>query len=489
VRPFPQNMGIGTLYFEELKATMRGRFAWLGVGVVLLALGGLATAATQDSWLDGYGIVAYFLVPLTFIPLSAGMIAGPRASRFVESVFTAPVERSTWFAAKILVLVTLAAAYYAALVPMLLVYVVHVGWPALLAKLLLWAPLLLATSVMIGILIGVLFIGRSVAAPAATGMGVLLVYAALVPLQELLTAQGNGASRSGHVTLASPAVLLKNGLGFALATSSVPATTLRTWIAIGIVVALAVILAAWTFLRAQGVETWEATGSQRWTVGLGVAAMVILPMTIADTNYDRPAPPVNHAPSIRAVFARAGSSLGLALPGGQLPGRCCSTILNRDEWPSLSTDTVTARDLFVLLPVDVRDRVEDLHVDVAGADGLEVVVDPTAVATAVQHLEVRRYGPQGGPVGRDGSRIASGWVARIPVGLDPTHPWDTGGMRYPIDVTATYRVAGDDTPRVLEARGAIAAQIGEAGPEMGLASVVLPALCLAGAFVRWRRTR
>ena len=64
-------MAIGTLYVEELKATMRGRFAWLGAGVILLAIGGVATVGTQDTWLDGYGIIAYFLVPLAFIPLAA----------------------------------------------------------------------------------------------------------------------------------------------------------------------------------------------------------------------------------------------------------------------------------------------------------------------------------------------------------------------------------------------------------------------------------
>ena len=63
------------LYVEELKATMRGRFAWLGAAVILLAVGGVATVGTQDTWLDGYGIIAYFLVPLAFIPLAAGVIA------------------------------------------------------------------------------------------------------------------------------------------------------------------------------------------------------------------------------------------------------------------------------------------------------------------------------------------------------------------------------------------------------------------------------
>src|SRR5450755_2000375 len=98
---------------------MRGRFAWLGAVLILLAVGGLATVGTQDTWLDGYGIIAYGFVPLGFIPLVAGAIASPRANRFVETVFTAPVERRHWLAAKILVLLTLAGAYYAGLTPMM----------------------------------------------------------------------------------------------------------------------------------------------------------------------------------------------------------------------------------------------------------------------------------------------------------------------------------------------------------------------------------
>ena len=78
---------------------MRGRFALVGAGVILLAVGCVKTVATQDAWLDGYGIIAYFLAPLAFIPLAAVFVASPRANRFVESVFTAPVERSDWLTA------------------------------------------------------------------------------------------------------------------------------------------------------------------------------------------------------------------------------------------------------------------------------------------------------------------------------------------------------------------------------------------------------
>jgi ABC-type transport system involved in multi-copper enzyme maturation permease subunit len=254
---------IATLYVEELKATMRGRFAWVGAGVILLAVGGLAAGCTQDTWLDSYGIIAYGLVPLMFIPVAAGMIASPRVNRFVECVFTAPVQRRDWLAAKFLVLVTMAAAYYVALAPMMLVYASHIGIPLLLHKFLWWTPGLLITSISVGTLIGVLFIGRSLAAPTGAGMGVLLAYAGLLPLQELMVAQANGATRGGHLTLASPAVLIKNVLGFAVATGSIPATTTMTWISLLVIVIGSLVLAAWVFLRAQGVETWEATRQQR----------------------------------------------------------------------------------------------------------------------------------------------------------------------------------------------------------------------------------
>src|SRR3981081_673974 len=115
VRGSKMSSPVAPLYIEELTAPMRGPDAWLGAAVILLAVGGVATVATQDTWLDGYGIIAYCLVPLAFIPFAAGALASPRANRFVESVFTAPVERRTWLVAKVLVLFTLAAAYYGAL--------------------------------------------------------------------------------------------------------------------------------------------------------------------------------------------------------------------------------------------------------------------------------------------------------------------------------------------------------------------------------------
>ncbi len=474
--------GVAILYTEELKATVRGQYAWLGAAVVLLAIGGFATVGTQDTWLDGYGIVAYGLVPLAFIPFAAGAIASPRANRFVESLFTAPVERRDWLMAKILVLLSIAAAYYVALIPMQLVYMHHVGLPFLLGRFLLWTPGILIASIAIGTLAGVLFIGRSVAAPAGTGMGVLLAYVGLVPLQELLVARGNGATRSGHITLASPAVLLKNALGFALAAGRIPASTMLTWISFLFVVAGAFALAGWVFLRAQGVETWETTRAQRWPIALSIAAIVLLPVLLAGTNYDRPAPAANLAPVLRGISGRAAGSLALVPPGGQLPVRCCSALLNREDAP-LGTDERTQRDMLLLLPVDGSTPVTGLEVQIVGEDGLEVTTG------APSPLEPHTFARAAGPAAAAGPQIMYGWGARGPGPLMAGEPGGIGGNRYPLNVLATYRVAPGAELRKFSARGAIEAEVSSAIYEMGAASSVLPLLCLAAAFNRWRRPR
>jgi ABC-type transport system involved in multi-copper enzyme maturation permease subunit len=474
--------GVVILYVEELKATMRGRFAWLGAAVILLAIGGLATVGTQDTWLDGYGIVAYGLVPLAFIPFAAGAIASPRANRFVESVFTTPVERRDWLLAKILVLFTFAAAYYLALMPMLLVYKHHVGLPFLLERFLRWTPGILIASIAIGTLIGVLFIGRSIAAPVGAGTGVLLVYVGLVPLQELMVARGNGATRSGHIALASPAVLLKNALGFTLAVGRIPSTTALTWVSLLAVVIGALALAIWVFLRAQGVETWETTRGQRWVITLAIAAIILLPVSLADTNYESPAPPPNLAPVLRGISGRATGNLALVRSGEQMPARCCSLVLNRDDDP-LGTDEHTERDMLLLLPVDTTQSVSNLRVEIVGEDGLDVTTAPP------RPLEEHGYSRDTGPAAADGHRIVSGWVARVPTTLMPKKPWDIGGNRYPLNVTATYHVGSDPQPLKFTARGAIEAEVSSAIYEMGAASSVLPLVCLSAAFIRWRRTR
>jgi hypothetical protein len=74
------------------------------------------------------------------------------------------------------------------------------------------------------------------------------------------------------------------------------------------------------------------------------------------------------------------------------------------------------------------------------------------------------------------------------VTLTPTKPWDIGGVRYPLRVTGTYHVAGENGMRMFSARAAIDAQVSSAIYEMGIASAILPLVCFGAAFRRWRRT-
>ena len=82
-----------------------------------------------------------------------------------------------------------------------------------------------------------------------------------------------------------------------------------------------------------------------------------------------------------------------------------------------------------------------------------------------------------------------GWIARVPVTLNPTKPWDIGGDHYPLAISATYQVAGEAHPRAINVHGMIEAQVSGSSLQMGLAGSFFPLLCLGAGFVRWRRTR
>ena len=280
----------------------------------------------------------------------------------------------------------------------------------------------------------------------------------------------------------SPAVLLKNALGFTLAVGSIPATTAMIWLSLILIVIGALALSVWIFLRAQGVETWQATRSQRWTIAFAISATVLPPVMLADSNYDAPAPPPSRAPALRGIFGRGPGTLAMVSPGGRFPVRCCSPLLNR-ETAALGTDEPNLQDILLLLPVKASQSVTGLRVEIIGENGLQVSTG------SPPQLEPHTYANDAGPVEDDGRHIVNGWIARIPVTMIPAKPWDIGGNRYALNVTATYQVGSDTQPRTFSARGAIEAEVSSAIYEMGAASSVLPLICFGAAFIRWRRTR
>jgi hypothetical protein len=142
-----------------------------------------------------------------------------------------------------------------------------------------------------------------------------------------------------------------------------------------------------------------------------------------------------------------------------------------------------------LLPVEATQRVADVHLQVVGENGLEATASPETLSPAPQALETHTYANDLGPAAADGHHVVNGWVARIPMTLTPTQPWDIGGVRYPLKVTGTYQVAGESQARTFSARAAVDAQVSKAIYEMGFASLILPLVCFGAAFKRWRQTR
>jgi hypothetical protein len=167
--------------------------------------------------------------------------------------------------------------------------------------------------------------------------------------------------------------------------------------------------------------------------------------------------------------------------------RCCGTILNRDLTP-IGTDEDTRQELLILLPVETSRAITDFTLRVSGQAGLEVVTDAAAVAAAAQRLEPHSYAEGTGPVAPDGHRTSNGWIVRVPVTVHPSSPWDIGGDRYPLTVTATYSIVGEP-PRTLMARTAVNAQVSSGIYEMSIAGSIAPVFCFGAALRRWRRTR
>ena len=190
------------------------------------------------------------------------------------------------------------------------------------------------------------------------------------------------------------------------------------------------------------------------------------------------------------MFARGNGNFALTDPGEPMPGRCCGTILNRDATFPIGTDQDTKQDLLILLPVETDRAITDFSLRLDGQSGLTVVEDPATLVSKTPPFEQHTFDNDVGPLAPDGHHVKTGWIARVPVTLHPTSPWDIGGDRYPLTLTVTYTVAGETAPRMLTARTAV----NRSGADRdvrdgGRRRDPSARCCFAAAIARWRRTR
>jgi hypothetical protein len=258
-----------------------------------------------------------------------------------------------------------------------------------------------------------------------------------------------------------------------------------TWISLAVLIFGSLLLTAWVFLRAQGVETWETTRPKRWAIFLAILAIAVFPVLFAETNYDKPAPALNAEPQLRLSFPQ-GSYATLVRTGAPAPRNCCRAILNWDS-RGLITDRPNRADLLLFLPVDSATNVTDLHIALSG-DGLEITADPAALNQPVPSREPYTYRNDPNPRTQDPPTYTSGSMVRIPLTITPHHAWDLGNNRYPLNIVSTYKAADDSRPHTFAERAAVFAQVGAMG-QMALAALILPLFCFGAAFARWRRTR
>lgn len=303
---------MGTLWpllREEVRALPRGRWgllaaaAWL-VAVTLLVAGVLGS---EGPALFSILVMMYVLPTLALAPITAGYVASDRSTRFVQSVFTAPVRRGEYLVAKLLPPLLLGALYLAATMPFHLVYAWRVGLSPLALPFLGLAAALILCLVAVGGLLGVLFTSRGTAAPTGAALA-FAAFSGLAPIGlALAQTLSQGAVREALLRALhlSPVMLLFDAAG--LHGFVVPGAPLRAALALALLTLGAFLLAAWVFVRHQAAETWETTRSGAALVAAALLAVALLPMAVADTAYGDPAPRVR----------QSGGDLGvLLLPRG-----------------------------------------------------------------------------------------------------------------------------------------------------------------------------
>lgn len=278
-------MGLFVLYLEELRALSRGRFVFFGLAGLFAFLGLIATLAGPEAGGSFvFLFLAYAVVPSSFAAFAAVQIAGPRASKFVHAVFTAPVRRASYFAAKVLVVLTVGVLYLLSTFPLWAVYALHIEIPESFYRFLLVGAGMILFGTGYGLFLGVVFTGRSLAAPVS--LGVLPIFLTLaLPFQAVGAGSPSELVREilGRVVRLSPQVNLLDALEVhPLGVPDAPGQSLALFLAS---TGALLVVAAWIYLVHQGVETWEGSAAPRAVAVLVGLAAILAPAFAPAMEY------------------------------------------------------------------------------------------------------------------------------------------------------------------------------------------------------------
>lgn len=471
-------VGSLTLAREELRALPRNAFA---LGAVAVVLGLFAPmAAMIYGGADGVRdtlIFTWLVGELVVAIVVAARVAAARRSRFVDSLYTTPLEQRTWFAAQAIVGAALALLVLAVQLPFLVVNVALVGVPAALPVMLVAALGMAAFAVALGLFCGVIVsgAGSGAAAGLAGGVGfvsfVLFLFHGLflegppTPTQAMLL----------RATSLSPLSLVTDGVGIDIF-ERVPANDWRPVLGLAALVVGLAGAAWWSYTRAQGPLGWDARGGRAVVVAL-VALAVVGPVASAEVTFHERAPD-------EGLFYSGGEHTQVAfVPRGEPLHKETFTLSEIYDSPDLALGRDVELDALVLVLVPDGTNVRGVRIQVEGSNAVRVVGGGSLTVA------------DGAPDGR--VRPGAGWNAVAEGAPRPVY-------RVPVVLRVVDVVAISDSPALVEvhtefladgralashARMVLDGEIAGGRAYVALAGAPLPLAALTTLVVRKIRTR
>ena len=381
-----------SLVREELRALPRNTFALAAVAVVFGVLAvPISFLYAGEAGLEETLLMTWLVLPLVVGIIVASRVAGARRTRFVDSLYTTPLDQRTWIAAQAVVGATLGLLVLALQVPFLVVFVAWLGVPAGLPAIALAALGVAAFAVALGLFCGVVVGEASPLAGAGLAGGLSFVSFILFLAHSVLMQEAPTSGRDLwlRVTALSPVSLAADAAGIGIAGK----TPVDAWRPAAGLASLIVGLAgaAWlAYTRAQGPLGWERGRGCAAVVAL-VALGVMAPVATAEVSFqDTAGGGPSYVPGENTWVAFVAR--GQAIHDGSFS---YSEIFDA---PALPRGEDVEYDALVLLLSPPGASVRAVHIEVKGSDVVRVVAggelrvpggEPEAVVPAPNDGEPR----------------------------------------------------------------------------------------------------
>jgi hypothetical protein len=468
---------LSVLVREELRALPRNTFALASATIVLgmfAVLGALIYSG--EGGLEEKLLFTWLAAELVVAVIVAARVAAVRRNRFVDSLYTTPLDQRTWLAAQAIVGLVLVLLVVAIQVPFLLVHVAWLGVPASIPLLLAGALGVGLFAVALGLFCGVVVGDSPPTAAAGLAGGIAFVtFVLMIVHGVVMTSPASPTTDLWlRVTALSPVALMFDAVGIDLFGKVAD----RAWRPVvglaGMVLGLA--SAGWlAYTRAQTPLGWDARGGRIVVVALATLA-VVAPLATAETTFvaaeddDIAWDPGNHT---QVAFVPRGAPIL----------RESFTMSQVAQGPDLPVGKAVHVDALVLALAPEDSTVRSVRIEVRGSE--DVRVESGGILTVPDGT------PSGyAPPGKDWDSTEDGPsrpVYRVPVTLRALHVESLGNSPLLVEVHTSFRA--DQELLTSAARIDLDGEVPGAAWQLMAAGMVLPSTAATALALRKRRTR